>query len=191
MRTISSKGENEYHIITDILMCIIFVTLNVGVHECIVKTKASSFSDLQKHSTFDAKLELQVVVEERPKQERVSSNSLSISFLPAFYVHNKELKIGTPYPSQVNIGITATEEVFLHLTLKSSNSTVLKILPPETDESNVNLRSYPIQLNTQLQWRASESPVSTSVVISCSSTSQEVIIPVTVTVFGDGPGKLV
>lgn len=68
-----------------------------GLHGCLVLTAPSDQRATQ-IAQFESDITLVVRVPEAPGQPDVSSSVLSLSFIPAFYVHNLELHLSTTSP---------------------------------------------------------------------------------------------
>ena len=65
---------------------------------------------LQSISTLETSVAVRAMIPKREGQPHVQSETLTLPFLPAFYVHNPELQLNNVLPT-ASLRISATEKV--------------------------------------------------------------------------------
>ncbi|XP_059163994.1 nuclear pore membrane glycoprotein 210-like [Physella acuta] len=168
--------------IADIFTIIPHFDYEKGLHGCLVTTVPSHHRAVQ-IAQFESDITLVVRVPETQGQPDVLSSVLSLSFIPAFHVHNHELHLSTTSP-QAFLKITASPKTLPDLEISVNDATLLQAKSKEPISNNVV--QFPVMLiESVILWNKEEFDL--WVEITNKHIGHTVRIPIYVKLIGQKP----
>ncbi|XP_014675942.1 PREDICTED: nuclear pore membrane glycoprotein 210-like [Priapulus caudatus] len=159
----------------------------LGRYQCVVMQKSSGEHVARAASALETGVELWAVVRAREGQAELRQTLGALPLRPAFHVSTAELHVSDLLPTAA-FSISASDAVMDSITVVSSDSSIVEVLPPVQDAKAQHSSSFPLRLvESPMLWHLGGADV--QVLVASLVTGQQEQVAVKVKLIGSKPGE--